>query len=140
MWLSYKEIGERVTAIRLSLPGTPSAQEFAELLGRKGSVSTIRNVEKGCEPSWKKGPNEKLLRQIADLGSVHIDHFRAGNVHNLDRQEKLSVLRWLNKMTAALKEEVGPTSALIGGLVEDAEAESVHTNVNRGKTKDGDSS
>ena len=136
MWLSYKEIGGKVAAIRLSLPGKPSPQKFADLLGREGSVSTIRNIEHGCEPSWKNGPNEKLLRQIAKLGEVTLDHFRDGEVRDLERQEKLAVLRWLNRMTKDLQNEMGLTSPSVGDIVVDAQVASGRSNRGRGK-KDG---
>ena len=114
MWLSYKEIGERVTAIRLGLPGSPSRAAFAKLLGREGSASTIGNIERGCERSWKHGPNEKLLREIASLGGLPIGHFQTGDVRNLERQEKLAVLRWLNKVADDLEKEVDAIPVSVG--------------------------
>ena len=137
MWLSYKEIGERVTAIRLGLPGSPSRAAFAKLLGREGSASTIGNIERGCERSWKHGPNEKLLREIASLGGLPIGHFQTGDVRNLERQEKLAVLRWLNKVADDLEKEVDAIPVSVGDFVGDVEAESVRPRMARGK-KGGD--
>lgn len=107
MWLTYKEIGHRVKVIRLGLVGSPSRAAFARLLHRSTSYgSVIGRIEQGKEPSWKNGPNEKLLRQIAARGGRTLDHFRASNVVNPDLVEAVTILNWLTETTEELKAQV----------------------------------
>ena len=107
MWLTYIEIGDHVKAIRLGLMGSPSRAEFARLLHRSTSYgSVIGRIERGKEQSWKNGPNEKLLRQIAELGHVTLDHFRVSNVVNPELEETVTILNWLAKTTDTLKAQV----------------------------------
>ena len=134
MWLIYKEIGLKALAIRKSLG--VSQDVMAVRINRKGSGARIGRLERDELWDGDQEPDRNFLEDIAAQAGLTLDHFRDGEVRDLERQEKLAVLRWLNEATAALKEEVGPTSPSVGDIVVDAQVASGRSNRGRGK-KDG---
>lgn len=137
MWLDYKEMGRRAKDIRETLGD--SQDDMAERIGmERGSGARIGKLERG--QLWRKkgqSPEPRMLEAIARAGSLTLEHFRTGEVQNLERQEKLAVLRWLNKVAADLQKEVGAIPTSVGDFVGDVEAESVRPSMARGK-KGGD--
>ena len=107
MWLTYKEIGKRAKAIRNALGISQGA--MAERIGlKKGSGGRIGKLERS--QLWgEKGqtPEPRMLEAIARAGGLTLDHFRTEEVQNLERQERLAVLKWLNRVMKNLQDEVG---------------------------------
>ncbi len=110
MWLDYKEIGRRAKKIRGDLELSQGA--MAERIGlNRGSGGRIGKLERG--QLWGEDgqtPEPRMLESIAQAGGHDLEHFRDGEVSDLGLREKLAVLRWLNKTTAALQEEIATIS------------------------------
>ncbi len=130
VWLSHKEIGRRVAAIRKSLG--VSQDVMAKRLDRPKSGGTIGKIERG--QMWgesQQRPDLRLLEDIAILGGLGLDHFRAGDVTNLERAETLIVIGWLDKMADELRERVTTPSQedvgdVLGGSMGLGEGETDH--------------
>lgn len=110
-WLSSKEIGERVRAIRKGQLGVTTAR-FAELVGLQASSgSDISKIEGGT--LWPDGkPNLRLLAKIAKLGGRDLSYFQAdADDAAEERRDKAVIAAWLESRLRELREAATPPAS-----------------------------
>lgn len=120
-WLSHKEIGERVTAIRERL----GVDAYAELARRVGlsptSAGDIRKIEKGEWPEGRE-PNARLLMKIAALAGEDVTYFQVPASDDRGRRDNLIIAAWLEARAAELR-----------AISERSEVEAVAARVDEGR-------